>query len=1275
MAEAGIVTVRDAINNVELLDNLVLPDDLPDIEARSLPLLYRANFDTNFEDRSAFVTGIAKYSEEATRHAEFNDMLADGLNHAANLYTWRCCSRAVPMARSNDQPNRVEINMKVVEVLRPEVEKLGFFMRFTNGATSRFCEEVRRLCHAEKRKDFVSEAYLLTLGRFINMFAVLDELKNMKASIKNDFSTYRRAAQFLQVMSDTQTIHDMQNLSMFLATQNKIKDDLRLQMKTIEGYDELLADVVNICAHMYETQQYLSANEKHMFVKVIAFSLFLIDGDGPNVAKLDQKKRLSIQRLDRIFKSLEVVPLYGDMQIQPFAFVRRSSHYDANKWPLSDKESDKCHVNIVEKLKTIRLDHESYVTQFAKISNEVAICDRVGSEAENRELTSLALSGIQLLCQWSAAVVETVSWKLLHPTNSRDNKECPETAEEYERATRYNYSPAEKTALIQVIAMVKGLQALLGKMEQVMSTAIRTSVYGELQSFVHSALSEPLQKAAKNKKDLLASILQSVRDSVIDLVNTNEIRPSEKSKSKKVGGKDSASSSASDLRLSRRAAYPAPGSTQLYMARTQLESLVSEKFCGGKKVLRKELDSKTIERICVFLRKSAHWPALFRLSDSLTEAGDLSQLWFREFYLEMTMGKRIQFPIEMSMPWILTDHILTSSMGDSSLIESALYQLDLYNDAAQYTLFSFNKQFLYDEVEAEVNLCFDQFVYKLSDMVFTHYKQLASCMLLDKRFKTEILRAGTMIRSPPSCRLESILQQRHVQLLGRSIDLNRVVSQRVNLALLKALDAAIWKFESEQLSSIVELDMLLEANKLCHSLLRKVLHSVADFDDLFQEANHAVSSPHGRILLHIFWELNYDFVPNFVYNGSTHRFVRAKQTFRKTPARERPQQVGPIYMWGSRSLQAAYANIGNAYLNCIGKQHLKAIGRLLQYQGVATILDEIFNMSFRLINDKLRRHVKHLVGLMPKRASGNIPELKSEFCQDLRELGNMIVLCQQLEVSIVQDEIMDLFTAAAYTGDLPKPPAKTVQDQERQMVKLEEKFSRIQIAKVVDKFSGEELQGDFAMESDLLTKERLCIGLNAFDHFLMRIKNLVINDNVWTGGTPVNGVIWVDECLDWSRLWSALQFFICQPPREKRNPRRARQFFDSLKESFYKNNFFLFIISLSRELFGDSLQWGALSLVFLLGQQKRYEVLDFCYHLLRVQKADGKDDTICGIRLSRMVERIRRFQLLNNQIFVMLSNQTDEADQPEPFVQEFLPPVHPNCVNPLVLVRENDTMQ
>ena len=57
-------------------------------------------------------------------------MLQEGQEHAVMLYTWRCCSRAIPQPKSNEQPNRVEIYEKTVEVLAPEVNKLLNFMYF-----------------------------------------------------------------------------------------------------------------------------------------------------------------------------------------------------------------------------------------------------------------------------------------------------------------------------------------------------------------------------------------------------------------------------------------------------------------------------------------------------------------------------------------------------------------------------------------------------------------------------------------------------------------------------------------------------------------------------------------------------------------------------------------------------------------------------------------------------------------------------------------------------------------------------------------------------------------------------------------------------------------------------------------------------------------------------------------------------------------------------------------------------------------------------------------
>ncbi|CAH2083700.1 unnamed protein product [Euphydryas editha] len=233
MSVSEKVSLSDALSNVDVLDELTLPDEQPCIEAAPCSILYQANFDTNFEDRNGFVTGIAKYIEEATVHANLNELLEEGNAHAVMLYTWRCCSRAIPQPRSNEQPDRVHIYERTVQVLAPEVDKLLQFMYFQRKAIERFCGEVRRLCHAEKRRDFVSEAYLLTLGKFVNMFAVLDELKNMKSSVKNDYSTYRRAAQFLKVMSDSQSLQESQNLSMFLATQNKIRDTVKDALEKI----------------------------------------------------------------------------------------------------------------------------------------------------------------------------------------------------------------------------------------------------------------------------------------------------------------------------------------------------------------------------------------------------------------------------------------------------------------------------------------------------------------------------------------------------------------------------------------------------------------------------------------------------------------------------------------------------------------------------------------------------------------------------------------------------------------------------------------------------------------------------------------------------------------------------------------------------------------------------------------------------------------------------------------------------------------------------------
>lgn len=50
-----------------------------------------------------------------------------------------------------------------------------------------------------------------------------------------------------------------------------------------------------------------------------------------------------------------------------------------------------------------------------------------------------------------------------------------------------------------------------------------------------------------------------------------------------------------------------------------------------------------------------------------------------------------------------------------------------------------------------------------------------------------------------------------------------------------------------------------------------------------------------------------------------------------------------------------------------------------------------------------------------------------------------------------------------------------------------------------------------------------------------------------------------------------------------------------------------------RETFGESLIWAGCTLIMLLGQQHRFEALDFCSHILRVQEVDARQEIVAGV--------------------------------------------------------------
>jgi cytoplasmic FMR1 interacting protein len=57
-----------------------------------------------------------------------------------------------------------------------------------------------------------------------------------------------------------------------------------------------------------------------------------------------------------------------------------------------------------------------------------------------------------------------------------------------------------------------------------------------------------------------------------------------------------------------------PSTTQLYMVRTQLESLISDKALSGRRTLRKDIDGQYLLAIDQFHKNSFYWSYLLNFS-------------------------------------------------------------------------------------------------------------------------------------------------------------------------------------------------------------------------------------------------------------------------------------------------------------------------------------------------------------------------------------------------------------------------------------------------------------------------------------------------------------------------------------------------------------------------------------------------------------------------------------------------------------------------------------
>lgn len=72
------------------------------------------------------------------------------------------------------------------------------------------------------------------------------------------------------------------------------------------------------------------------------------------------------------------------------------------------------------------------------------------------------------------------------------------------------------------------------------------------------------------------------------------------------------------------------------------------------------------------------------------------------------------------------------------------------------------------------------------------------------------------------------------------------------------------------------------------------------------------------------------------------------------------------YMWGSKQLNLAYTTQYGQYSGFVGPQHFHTMCKLLGYQGIAVVMEELLKIVKSLIQGNLLQFTKTLMEAMPK---------------------------------------------------------------------------------------------------------------------------------------------------------------------------------------------------------------------------------------------------------------------------------------------------------------------
>ena len=1109
------------------------------------------------------------------------------------MYTYRSISRTpiTEATASTEEKNRI---MK--KILESKIAKMGELKSYVENAISVFNKTLGLVASATRK--LVPESLYDTLIRMLDVFVKLENLKDIKSSLSLDYAHYRRALGGGQTFDRTHT---------FLVTEKEaIFKNLRTEVKNIAGHEEVLLEILNQLLFNVENSVFVTPDEVFSYLRVLPYLMYLIDGDPSNPKSLNifaKNSKLPMSKIQNLIRQHPVVPLYAEIPITLFYILCRIPHFDrlamGERWGETPDQATLKFYDIATHWEGIKHSFNEVVISFTTIMNKIH--RQPFSKTLNEENISFASEvykavkgGLLQLSQWTKTFLQILAWKYSHPVIKKKvdalNATMDKPGHQYECALKDNFSLGEYNVIVDIISMIKSLASLLLKAESKLAPILRFHIHHVIQQLVQGDLLPLMHRLGKRKKKTALENIQLIRDLAADgeSAHTNDYESYSRTKGR--------------FFPDHQPRVVGLGCYELQFLRTYIRNLYDENsFLRQKSGFggRVELENDDVRLFKTFHCDSFYFSYILNFSQTLREVSDLGDLWYRELFLEMT--KHEQFPIEMSFPWILTEHLISSKAIEIPIIEKVLYAMDIYNDALHRSLYIMKQQFLVDEIEFEAKAALDKLVFLISDEMYAYHKNFVASHTIDKAYKIkneELRRQGVFevcSLEVPCRRYHIPIGQRHIQLLGRSIDLNYLIGQNLQNQLYRDIESVIQRFESSDYAFIVELDSLLTVIRNTHALLSEFVELVS-FDFILSEVNESYGpvSFSNRISLHMTRTLTSDLFPNSLYNKDTERFVQSPTTLRPVEYDKAPKNLAPNMHYGS-VCNKAYDQLGKMTRKFFGKSHLHSMLAVLKPTDLPLLIDQCLISIEQHFREKqssieaLRSGVQKCkvpqflyklgacYGYLDKQigVKAEDDQLIAEVLQLFRTIGN--TLCFFLCLS----DVMDMRKSFSFAGTNylfgiePHSFLSTA-------VELHSTPLGATLLKWKENtHTSPHFVENFMDISQHLLNTRTGSGEKSqalICHALHRIKDIIEKNEAFpdmVSAAFCDDITDVENCSGFHRFWSIVKFLLCNP----------------IKTDFTNH-------------LGHGITAAGCAIIHILGQRHTFELLDFSQHLVNVHQHD-----------------------------------------------------------------------